>query len=327
MARRQVAIVGMDTVGVALAQTLKQMLAEGVIVAVDADADRRRAATQQAKVDRAEGNFVNGCRDADLIILNAPLLQLRDALQSLGEMSSQAIVLALSSVAVEPLRWADEFLPQGVPYLVSHLILHPDMTADGDPPADFFHGAVLCLLATVDTHERAIKAGSDLAKLLGVRGYFMDAGEHDALLAMVEGMPGLVAAATLLAATRSTQWEELIPLSGVIFKQATEPLFDPAIDAGDALIQNRAEVLRQLDAFLQALRDVRELVETGQSDQLKTLLRAAAIQRVTWLTERPRRPWNDEEARQGPPREKTRFDPLAPGWGLDSKSKNKAKHN
>ena len=323
MANRQVAIVGMDTVGIALAQAIKQSSAESVIVAVDADGDRRRAATRLAKVDRAEANFVNGCREADLIILNAPLLQLREAFQALGEMLLvQTVVLALAPVAVEPQRWADEFLPKGAPYLVGHLILHPDAAVDGDPPEDFFHGAMLCLLATVDTHNRAINAGSDLARLLGVRGYFMDAGEHDALLAMVEGVPGLVAAATLLAATRSMQWAELIPLSGVIFKQATEPLFDPAIDAGDALIQNRAEVLRQLDAFLLALREVRQLVEAGQSDQLKTVLRAAAMQRVTWLTERPRRPWNDDEARLGPPREMSRFDPLAPGWGLKTKNKN-----
>jgi hypothetical protein len=74
---------------------------------------------------------------------------------------------------------------------------------------------------------------------------------------------------------------------------------------------------------LLALREVRQLVEAGQDDQLKAILQVAATQRVTWLTERPRRPWNDEEARMGPPREMSRFDPITPGWGLKSKNKNK----
>jgi prephenate dehydrogenase len=323
MARRQIAIVGLDTVGIALAQALKQASAESVIVAVDAEAERRRQAQRLAKVDRTDANFINGCREADLIIINAPLLQLREALQALGEPpATQAVVLALAPVAIDPQRWADEFLPKGAPYLVAHLILHPHAAVEAEPQVDLFQGAVLCLLANVDTHKRALTAGSDLARVLGVRGYFMDAGEHDVLLAMVEGMPGLVAAAVLLAATRSNLWSELIPLSGVIFKQATEPLFDPAIDAGDALIQNRTEVLRQLDAFLMALREVRQMVEAGQSEQLKTVLRAAAEQRVTWLTERPRRPWDDEEARLGPPRELPRFDPVLPGWGMKPKNKN-----
>jgi len=322
MAHRQVAIVGLDTVGIALAQAIKRALPESFIVAVDAEADRRHQATRLGKVDRTEANFINGCREADLIIINAPLLQLRAALQALGEQPSmQAVVLALAPVAVEPQRWADNFLPESAPYLVGHLVLHPEAAVDGEPQADLFQGAVLCLLATVVTHTRALTAGSDLARMLGVRSYFMDAGEHDALLAMVEGMPGLVAAATLLAATRSNQWHELIPLSGAIFKQATEPLFDPAIDAGEALIQNRVEVLRQLDAFLFALREVRQLVEAGQSDQLKTALRAAAEQRVTWLTERPRQRWDDDQAQYGPPRELPRFDPIMPGWGIKPKNK------
>ncbi len=323
MARRQVAVVGLDTVGIALTQALKAAAPETVIVGVDADADRRREAARLGKADRTEANFFSGCREASLIIINAPLLQLREALQALGEQPPpNAVVLALSPVAVEPQRWAAQWLPESMPYLVGHLVLHPDATVEGEPQADLFHGAVLCLLATIDTSKRALTVGSELAQAIGARGYFMDGEEHDALLAMAEGMPGLVAAAVLLAATRSSQWNELIPLSGMIFKQATEPLFDPAIDAGEALIQNRAEVLRHLDTFLEALREVRQLVEKGDAVQLKTVLRAAAEQRVTWLFERPRRPWNDEEARSGPPRELPRFDPIMPGWGIKKKSSN-----
>lgn len=320
--RRQVTIVGLDTVGIALTLAIKRAAPEAIIVAVDADADRRRETSRLGKADRTEANFVNGCREATLIIVNAPLLQLREALQALGEQPpANAVVLALTPVAVEPQRWAAELLPAGVPYLVGHLVLHPDAGVYGEPQADLFQGAVLCLLATVDTPQRALNAGSELARAIEARGYFMEAGEHDALLAMAEGVPGLVAGAMLLAATRSTLWNELIPIGGVIFRQATEPLFDPAIDAGEALIQNRAEVLRQLDAFLVALHEVRQLVETGEAAQLKTVLRAAAEQRVVWLSERPRRPWNDDEARFGPPRELPRFNPITPGWGM-KKNKN-----
>jgi prephenate dehydrogenase len=323
MASRQVTIVGLDLVGVSLAQAIKRASPDIAVVGVDADADRRREAARAGKVDRAEGNFTTGCRGASLIIINAPLLQLKDALQALGEQPpANAVVLALAPVAVEPQRWAAESLPAGLPYLIAHLVLHPDAPVNGEPHAALFDGAVLCLLATVDTHERALKTGSELARTLGARGYFMDATEHDVLLAMAEGVPGLISGALLLAATRSSLWHELIPVSGIIFKQATEPLFDPATDAGEAWVQNRTEVLRQLDAFLLALREVRQLVEAGDGEQLKTVLRTAAVGRVTWLSERPQRPWSDDEARLGPPPQLSRFDPLTPGWGLKTKSTN-----
>jgi prephenate dehydrogenase len=322
MANRQVAIVGLDLMGISLAQAIKRVSPEIAVVGVDADADRRREASRVGKVDRAEGNFTTGCRGASLIILNAPLLQLKEALQALGaQPPSNAVVLALAPVAVEPQRWAAESLPKDMPYLVAHLVLHPAAAVEGEPHADLFHGAVLCLLATVDTHARALKTGSELARTLGARGYFMSAEEHDALLAVAEGLPGLISGALLLAATRSSLWGELIPVGGIIFKQATDPLFDPAADAGEAWIQNRAEVLRQLDAFLLALREVRQLVEAGDSEPLKAVLRTAAEGRLAWLTERPHRPWDDDEARLGPPRQMARFDPLAPGWGLKTQKK------
>lgn len=321
MARKQVAVVGLDTVGIALTLALKLHASDAVVVGVDADADRRREASRLGKVDRVESHFTAGCRDATLIILNAPLLQLQEALQALGEQPpANAVVLALAPVAGAPQRWAAEFLTERLPYLVAHLVLHPDAAVEGEPRADLFHGAVLCLLAEVNTSERALTAGSDLARALGARTYFMDAGEHDVLLALAEGMPGLVSGAVLLAATRSSLWKDLIPLGGVIFKQVTGPLFDSAIDAGEALIQNRVEVLRQLDVFLEALREVRQLVEAEDGVQLKTALRTAAEQWVIWLSERPHRPWSDEEARFGPPRELPRLNPLAPGWGMNTKN-------
>src|SRR5512139_3428369 len=99
MARKQVAIVGLDTVGIALALALKSTTPDLLVVGVDADADRRREASRLGKVDRTEGDFTKGCREATLIILNAPLLQLKEALQVLGEQPpANAVVLALAPV-------------------------------------------------------------------------------------------------------------------------------------------------------------------------------------------------------------------------------------
>ncbi len=321
MARGQITVVGMDYIGIALTLAIKNAVPDAFIVAVDADANRLRDAVRLGKVDRTDSNLTAGCRAASVIVINAPLRQLREALEVLGpQLSENTAVLALAAVAGEPVRWAADLLSSQIPYLVCHLTLHPDAALDDDPRADLFHGAVLCMLATAATPERALKSGSDLAKAIGARGYFMDAVEHDALFAMAEGMPGLVAAAMLLAATRSALWTELMPVSGVVFKQATEPLFDPALDAGEALIQNREEVLRRLDVFLEALRDVRQLVDAGDAAALKAVLLGAAERRVAWLSSRPRQPWSDDEALAGPPRELPRFDPIMPGWGMKKRS-------
>ena len=58
------------------------------------------------------------------------------------------------------------------------------------------------------------------------------------------------------------------------------------------------------------------MIDAGDADALKDVLLTAAEQRLTWLAERPRQPWSDEEALAGPSRELPRFDPIMPGWGM-----------
>jgi prephenate dehydrogenase len=202
-----------------------------------------------------------------------------------------------------------------VRHLSCHLVLHPDVDEWSEPTLEFFHGAVLCMAPTPDTDETAIKSGSDLAKIIGARPYFMDVHEHDGLLAAVEGMPGLVSAAVLMAATHARSWPELSQVAGAIFAQTTRAPQHSALDYGAALAYNQADVLRWLDAFLAELRDVRQAVSDGDVTKLTTLLDEAAHQRAEWLAARPIAPWKDEDAMPGPPSELKRMDPLMPGWG------------
>jgi threonine dehydrogenase-like Zn-dependent dehydrogenase len=131
MARRQVAIVGLDTVGIALAQALKAAAPETIIVGVDADADRRREAARLGKADRTEANFINGCREASLDYHQCRCAIARRC-KRWASAAANAVVLALSPIAVEPQRWAANGCLK-VCRTWGHLVLHPDATVDGEP--------------------------------------------------------------------------------------------------------------------------------------------------------------------------------------------------
>lgn len=316
MAKGQISIAGLDTIGVSLVLAIKQMRPDAFIVGIDGDPRRLRDAQKSGKIDRNDSSAVTGCRDASLVILNVPPSQLHEAFQQIGPvLRDGAVVLDLSPIKAQVLSWAAESLPNPARHLSCHLILHPEADESGEPRATLFHGALLCITPTTETDEVAIKSGSDLARLLGARPYFMDVHEHDGLAAAVEGMPGLVSAAMLMTATHARSWQELSQISGAIFAQATHAASHSAIDAGAALAYNKSEVLRWLDAFLAELRDVRQAVNDGNVDKLNQWLNEAARQRDEWLAAKPIAPWNDEDAMPGPPSELKRFDPMMPGWG------------
>jgi prephenate dehydrogenase len=317
MSKGQITIIGMDQVGTSLVLAIKRQFPNSVVVGADEDLQLLRDAMKLGKLDRNDSNLIVACREASLIIINQPPSQLREVFNQIGpHLSVGAVVLDLAAVKSEVLNAAEELLPATVRFLGCHLILHPD-AADLyklEPTPDLFHGSVLCMTPTAQTDEVAIKSGSDLARTIGARPYFMDVFEHDGLLAAVEGMPGLVSAALLLAATRSSSWSELSQIAGSIFAHATQPAAQPSIDGG-SLTMNKADVLRWLDTFLATLTEVRRAVDAGDVDSLNALLNEATQQRLEWLAAKPLAPWNDQDALPGPPHELKRLDPLMPGWG------------
>jgi len=319
MAKGLITIVGLDSIGIALAQAIKQVRPGALVMGVDADPRRVQAALKVTPLDRNDTNVAAATRDADLIILNVPPSQLRVTFKQIGpNVRDGAVVLDLTPIKASVQDWATEFLPSTVRHMSCHLVLHPEVDEWRTPGPDLFHGAVLCMAPTPDTDETAIKSGSDLAKIIGARPYFMDVHEHDGLLAAVEGMPGLVSAAVLMAATHARSWPELSQVAGAIFAQATRSTQHSALDYGAALAYNKADVLRWLDAFLGELRDVRQAVSDGDVDKLNEWLDEATQRRAEWLAARPIAPWKDEDAMPGPPSELKRMDPLMPGWGQKS---------
>jgi prephenate dehydrogenase len=319
MAKGQITIVGLDSIGIALAQAIKKARPAAIVSGVDADPRRVQAAMKVMPLDRNDTNVAAATRDADLIVLNVPPSQLRETFKQIGpNVRDGAVVLDLSPIKAPVVDWAAEYLPPTVRHLSCHLVLHPEVDEERAPAPDLFHGAVLCMAPTAETDEAAIKSGSDLAKIIGARPYFMDVHEHDGLLAAVEGMPGLVSAAVLMAATRARSWPELSQVAGAIFAQSTRSTYHSALDFGAALAYNQTDVLRWLDAFLSELRDVRQAVSDGDVGKLTAWLDEATQARAEWLAARPIAPWNDEDAMPGPPSELKRMDPLMPGWGQKS---------
>jgi prephenate dehydrogenase len=319
MAKGQITIVGLDSIGIALAQAIKRARPGAIVSGVDADPRRVQAALKAVALDRNDTNAAAAGRDADLIVLNVPPSQLRETFKQISpNLRDNAVILDFSPIKASVLEWAAEFLPPTARHLSCHLVLHPDVDEWSEPKPEMFHGAVLCMAPTPDTDDVAIKSGSDLARIIGARPYFMDVHEHDGLLAAVEGMPGLVSAAVLMAETKARSWPELSQVAGAIFAQTTRAPQHSALDYGAALAYNQADVLRWLDAFLAELREVRQAVSDGDVTKLTTLLDEAAQQRAEWLAARPIAPWNDEDALPGPPSPLKRMDPLMPGWGQKS---------
>ena len=315
MATGQIALVGMDQIGIALALSIRSAVPDRGLILVDSDNHRLHEAGKYGKFE-SKSNLVAGCRGAALVILNLGLSQLREAFRSIGPvLPPEAVLLDLSGVKDEAARQAAELLPADVHYMGCHLILHPERAAQAEPSATLFHGAVLCMTPTAQTDQSVIKIGGDLAKALGARPYFLEAVEHDGMIGAVEGLPGLLSAALALTTLQSEAWPELAMLAGPLYDCALRPMSDPAMDGGAALTSNRAHVLRWLDSLQITLRELRGLIDEGRTEQVERIIAEAQQKRAEWLNSKPVIAWTDKDGLPPSTVKYQRSSPLSPYRG------------
>jgi prephenate dehydrogenase len=153
------------------------------------------------------------------------------------------------------------------------------------PAADLFAGAVYCLTPATDTPPAALQRVSDLAEAIGAKPYYMDAAEHDGLIAVVEQLPLLMALALQDVVSASPSHREIARLSGADFGRVIQPLAGDAQKLSEVCDLNAANVARWLDSFLSRLLNLRESVVHRDSEALQKAFASALQARATWARE------------------------------------------
>jgi prephenate dehydrogenase len=155
----------------------------------------------------------------------------------------------------------------------------------GRPVADLFAGALYCLTPATDTPPAALQRVSDLAEATGAKVYYMEAAEHDGLIAVVEQVPLLMALALQDVVSASPAHREIARLSGVDFTRVVEPLTGDAQKLSEVCDLNAANVGRWLDTLLSRLSILRESVVNQDSPSLQQAFASALEARARWAHE------------------------------------------
>ncbi|MGC8874509.1 MAG: prephenate dehydrogenase [Chloroflexia bacterium] len=300
----RVAIVGLGTIGGSLglalqgAQARGQVKGEGFrITGYDADPKALREARQRGVVHNITESLEEAVAGADLVILSAPARAVGETLQALGPLLSPGCIITdTASSKAQVLCWAAQYLPPEVSFVGGHPILAPQHEPDWSAGvrganADLFQDAIYCLIPAANTPERAINTVSGMVRLIGASPYFLDAAEHDGLLAGISHVPHLVAAALLQTIAASPSWRELKLLADPSFRHLSWPVSFPVSEIYDACLTNRQAVLSWLDRVIASLQGLRASIadETAGAEEIVELFERAGAARRDWVQRRDER--------------------------------------
>jgi prephenate dehydrogenase len=299
MAKPIISIIGLGLTGASLGLALQQEPGNFEIVGHDKDLGASNEARRIGAVQRTTWNLHNACEGADMIILATPFSALQDLFSHIREdLRPETLVLAAVNVMQPAIALAAALLPPQSHIVVGHPIL-PGVGGMLTPRADLFQEATFCLAPGIEAQPAVVQLASDLVARVGAKPLFVDPQEHDGIVAGVEQLPQVMAAALMQMSAAGAGWREGRRLAGRTFAQATD-VGRSAEQLYGAWQSNRANLLLRLDQLLQMLRSWRDLLadEENAADKsaLLAALEAVVDERLAWEGQAMLKQWDDAPA-------------------------------
>ena len=203
------------------------------------------------------------------------------------------------------MAWAAAGLPGHVHFIGGNPI--PNRAVRGkwgveNARADLFEGGIFCLVPSPSADAEAIQLVSTMTSILGAKPLYMDAAEHDGLLAAMEHLPALLSLAMLETVVDQPAWRELRKVAGSAFESSTMLVTANSVAHSDLAILNNDNVVRWIDALSASLASLREVLSAGDVDPLDDRLLHALEERQKWLHDRGEGLWYEGPETEMPTR-------------------------
>jgi prephenate dehydrogenase len=263
-----ISIIGLGLMGGSLALSLKPRCRR--LSAYDPDQATLELARRQEIVHVAEGDPAKVLADADLVILACPVPAILDWLRRLPEyIQGSCIVLDIGS-SKRTIVAALEALPANFDPVGGHPICGRERLSLENAERFLYRDAPFVLTALSRTSERARFAALQIVEALGAHPIWLNAGDHDRILAATSHLPYLLSSALAMATP-----EDAAPLIGPGFRSTSRLAATPSSMMLGVLQSNRDNVLDALDRLQEQIAVIKSSLIANDPIRLKSSLDSA----------------------------------------------------
>jgi len=248
---------------------------------------RRRKTVSDAlslgAIDRGTTNLKDAVRQAELVIIATPVLTVKEIFSTIAtHLPSGCIVADTASTKAQVMKWAKGILPQTVSFIGGHPMAGRETYGIHAAEARLFRGCTYCLTPSEQASPESIDTVTAMVKKLGAIPLFIDAQEHDNLVAGISHLPMLLSAALISLTTKNPSWAKMSRLAASGYHDLTRLASgNPEVNAHMCLT-NQEAIIDWIDKFGQELERYRQLVAKG-GKRLEQVLTEANKARQEWL--------------------------------------------
>jgi prephenate dehydrogenase len=277
-------IIGLGLIGGSIGLALRREKKPGwEIVGYSRHQETVANALISGAIERGETSLKGAVKQADFVIIATPVLTMKEIFSEIApHLSSACIVTDTASTKVQVMKWAKEILPPTVDFIGGHPMAGKETYGIQVAEAELFRGCTYCLTSSEKASTKSIDTVIGMVKKLGAIPFFIDAQEHDSLVAGISHLPMLLSAALVSLTTKNSSWSKMSKLAASGYHDLTRLASgNPEVNAHICL-SNKEAIANWIDKFSQELERYRQLVAGGDK-RLEQTFTDASKARQEWL--------------------------------------------
>jgi len=281
----KIVIFGVGLIGGSFACALRKAGAVREVVGVGRSPTTLQRAKELGLIDTIAASVEEAMRDADLVLLAAPVAQTEAILASIKPyLQAHTVITDAGSIKGEVIAAAERALGSHISQFVpGHPIAGRETTGPEAAIADLYVGKKVVLTPLSQNSQAHLATVTQAWQQCGAIVHCLSAKEHDAVFAAVSHLPHLLAFALVDECAKRSNADTLFNYAASGFRDFTRIAGSSPEMWRDIALTNQEAVLSELDAYLGQITTLRAMLAAGDGPAMEAMFANAQNARHAWL--------------------------------------------
>lgn len=278
-------VIGVGLIGGSFALALKKARVVKQVIGVGRSRKNLQVALRRGVIDRAEPDAARAVREADLVLVGAPVGQMAAIFARIAPaLPPRAVITDAGSTKQDVIAAARAGLgPHFSRFVPAHPIAGTEDSGAAAAFATLFRERNLILVPQPETRPAALRLVRAAWLACGARIVRLQAAEHDDIFGAVSHLPHLAAFALMQQLARRPDARRLLGFSGGGLRDTVRIAGSSPEMWRDICTANRAALLPLLAGYIAELQGLQQALQRGDGAALEAVFRDAQQARARWL--------------------------------------------
>ena len=280
----QLGLIGCGLMGGSFALALKKAGLVKRVVGYSKSPSTTDRARQLGVIDVEAPSALLAVAGADIVLLAVPVAATEASLKAIRHLvTPQMLIMDVGSTKADVVHAARRALRDQVgSFVPAHPITGREVSGVEHADAELYSGRQVILTPTERTLTIQLQKAQDTWTAIGSRVLSMSPEAHDSAFAAVSHLPHVLAFAMMNSITGQPNGDGFLSLAGPGFRDFTRiAASDPKVWR-DIMLANKEELLAQSALFRQALLQLEQAMQAGNTQALEDMLTLASETRAHW---------------------------------------------